>query len=189
MMKPIILASLFVSGVCFADGNDSVATSRAVPSDGWRANVTIGAAEPATTKLGTGSSESAMYGFESMHGRLGVDLGLELEAQTYGSGWLVAGSNRVDVYSARPTVQLEFYGDRWLPHASLGAGYAYGTGTGTIDGMSVSGSDNFLALAATAGIDYRITDRIAVGPYVRYAADWEPALNQFVDFGISLAAH
>jgi hypothetical protein len=191
-----IASVLLVPAVCFADdtARDTAPAAASVPRDGWRSNVTLGAAEfpsaASGTNLGTGSSASVLLGREWMHDRIGIEAGLELESQSYGGSWydmLFTDSATINTYSVRPTVRVTYYSDHWMPYAALGAGYSYASESGTVAGMGVSASDNLLAIAASAGVSYRIGDRYALGPYVRYEPCFEPALDQFVDFGVAFS--
>jgi len=188
MIKTTILCTiLFAPVLCFADGTDQPAPT-SVPPSGLRSNVTVGAVDSASTRAGWGTSESALLAYGSMHGRLSIDVGVELETQRY-SGVVSAVEYRVANYAGRPTVGVEYFGDRWVPHASIGVGYMFVTASGAVQGMSASTSDNLLAIAASAGVDYRLSDRVALGAYVRYEPCLEPALNQYVDVGLGLSAH
>lgn len=162
-----------------------------MPSDGWRVNAAIGAADyPTNSAAGTGVATSVRGGYEWMRGQVAWGVGLELEMESNGTaGEMPFTSSAFNTYFARPTVSFAYYGEHWLAAAALGIGAVYETATGTLGGMPISESNEMLAIAGSVGLSYRITDRIARGPYVRYAPCLEPALSQYVDFGISLAVH
>lgn len=191
------IATLLVPAVSFADdaARDDGPAAESVPHDGFRATVTIGAAraESTSVNLGTGGSVAGRATYEWMYGRLGVGVGFELEAQDFGDGpWSLNPPNSsvtLRTYAARPTASVVYYGDHFLPYASLGVGFMHAAGSVTTDTMSMSETDNMLSISASAGISYRITNRIALGPYVSYQPNFEPALNQFVDIGVSLVSH
>jgi hypothetical protein len=56
-----------------------------------------------------------------------------------------------------------------------------------VAGMSVSESDNFLAVALGGGLLYAVNNRVAVGAYAEYKPWIEGALNDFFDAGLLLS--
>jgi opacity protein-like surface antigen len=188
MMKTLLAISCVVSfsGVCFADSapaHDDATEDLAPPQDGWRSDVSLGASRfpSASIDVGTGVSVGVLVGKEWMSDRMGVQLGLELEAQSFGH--ILTSDGDLNTYAARPTVRFSYYANHWMPYGEVGLGYMYASESDTVGGMSVSSTDNMLALEAAVGLSYRIGDRFALGAYVRYEPCFEPALNQFVDIG------
>ena len=166
---------LALSHVAAADTDEGPQADLKLPQDGWRSNVTLGAARfpSSSMNLGNGVSTSVLVGREWMSDQLGLQVGLELEAQSFGH--ILTSSGDLDTYSARPTVRLAYYTNHWMPYAEIGLGYTYAS-------QSMA-SDSMLAVEGAAGLSYRLGDRFALGAYVRYEPNFEPALNQFVDFG------
>jgi opacity protein-like surface antigen len=187
----VIASALLVPSLCFADDRDSAPTQSSVPSDGWRVDATIGAADyPTISGYGTGVATSVRGGYEWMRDRVALGLGLELEVASFGAGGnMPFTSSAFNSYFALPTASAAYYGDHWLATASLGIGLGHETATGMLEGTPLAESDNMFALAGRVGIAYRITDRVAVGPYFRYAPCDEGAISQYLDFGLALAAH
>ncbi|MFT3697766.1 MAG: outer membrane beta-barrel protein [Kofleriaceae bacterium] len=178
MPKTLLGIALFISfsSIAFAEPTDDGADLKP-PQDGWRSNVMLGVARfpSSNMDLGTGVSASVLVGREWVRDQLGLQVGLELEAESFGH--VLSSNGDLNLYSARPTVRLSYYAGHWMPYAELGVGYTYAS--------AADASDNMLAIAGAAGVSYRFTDRLALGAYVRYEPDFEPALNQFVDFGLA----
>jgi hypothetical protein len=70
----------------------------------------------------------------------------------------------------------------WHPWASLGAGFGYMRGN-TAD--YVWFSDPMVALSASVGAEYKLTDTIAFGPFLQYKPCFDFSLNRYWDLGLA----
>jgi len=125
----------------------------------------------------TGFGGDAWVGYELMHGQVGITPLLDLGYEYF------TGTPSAQLLFALPSVKLSYHTGSWIPAAMVGVGYGRTSSTPVSGGPSFS--DNYFALSIGAELAYQISPAFALGVAVHYKPFLEPALNSFVDFGVS----
>jgi hypothetical protein len=162
-----------------ADANDGKDT-------GWRIGVKLGDSDGEDSTLPDGWGVGVLVGHETMHGRVGMTKALALEIQHYTTDYAdlmgAATDHRQSGIFLLAAVRWTYHGEIWQPWASLGAGFGYMRG---ITPEYASFSDPMLAVSASVGAEYKLTDTIAFGPFLEYKPCFDFSLNQYWDFGVA----
>ena len=154
-----------------------------VPRDGWRLDAKLGGSDGKETNLPDGYGLGVAIGRETMHDRVGVTKQLALDVSHYSTDWMgVIPDAHATAYFALVQVRVAYHGESWRPYASAGIGVAHVSGWASQAG---SVSDTMLAFSTTVGLAYKVTDTLAIGPFLQYKPCFEPALNQFWDLGLA----
>jgi hypothetical protein len=173
----IVLActALLAPGVARAQPVDPAAPP--LPTSGIRVGVTPGAMFSVTSgQDATAYGSDLWLGYELMHGRVGITPYLDAGFESF------TGSHSGQLLFAMPSVKLGFHTGGWVPALMFGLGYARTwAGTGGVE----SATANYLALSFGAELVHQLVPNFAIGIAVHYKPFVDPAVNSFVDFGVS----
>ena len=153
------------------------------PHDGWRLDAKLGGSDGKDNGLPDGYGLGIAVGHETVHGRVGVTKAVAVELSHYSTDFMGAfPDSHETAYFALAMVRAAYHGETWQPYASFGVGVGRVSGW---DSQAGDLGDTMLALSGTVGIAYKVTDTLAIGPFLQYKPCFEPALNQFWDLGVA----
>lgn len=166
----------------------ALASSSALADDTWHLDAHAGASDAVTAgdHLAAGVNVGVELGRERRWGRVGLMYGADLQMSHFGEGDDHLGT--MTTFIALADYRLSYHADRVTPYVSLGAGLATFRASYAMSAMLPAGDvewDQAFAVGVGAGVKWQASKTVAVGPYVRWTPTFEPALNQFLDIGIS----
>ena len=148
-----------------------------LPTSGVRVGVIPGAMLSVTSGQDSTAYGSDLWiGYEIMRGAVGITPYADAGFESF------TGNHSGQLLFAMPSVKLGFHSGGWVPAVMFGIGYAR-TWAGT--GGSESASANYLALSIGAELVHQLVPRFAIGIAVHYKPFVDPAVDSFVDFGVS----